>query len=263
MRAQKPRAHALPLLIQEASQFHEQIYVQFHVQFHVLIYSLAWPPGPAIRGLSGMPGRGRPGPDAPARPAIPLAAVTRLQARLATPCSPNRFQPLADPSEEPADVEDAGSGAPRPRASSAPPTPNQIELGTPFQSPCPSPTQAQEQLTRQVDALLTQSPVYVQDMPAGPEPPTSRRAVTFDLGSGPGSGPPDRGHQSSPDPTSRPTAGPITATDTQPLREAIQSMIDKMNILLEDIQALNPDETDTLSLFLSNCVWTFTGCLDL
>jgi hypothetical protein len=72
-------------------------------------------------------------------------------------------------------------------------------------------------------------------MPAGPEPPTGRRVVTFDLGSGPGSGPPDRGHQSLPDHAGQPTAGPITVTDTQPLREAIRSMIDKMNILLEDI----------------------------
>ncbi len=156
-----------------------------------------------------MPGKGKPrAPAAAQRVVIPLAAVTRRQARNSISPAPshtgedrrgnaNPFSPLTglgtdsvDPSNENenekdddgADAEFPSTPPPddlrtRPRASSAPPTP--LHLGTPLpSSPATRQTSRQAQRTT---ALLAQSPVRTRSVATGRTVPPFRRNVAFDL----------------------------------------------------------------------------------
>ena len=140
--------------------------------------------------MSGMPARAKAGAAATGRAVVPLAAVTRRQARQqacncgpsASPISPNPFEPLARPS---ADDDEDGNDLPRtvadtaqrPRATSAPPTPSRSTLQPPPTTPTNRPA---AQFDKQTAALLAQSPVRTSNLATGRAEPT-RRNVIFNL----------------------------------------------------------------------------------
>lgn len=142
-----------------------------------------------------MPAGAKASAAATSRPVIPLAAVTRRQARRqarehgshrdstprTSPISPNPFEPLRRISGEP--DHDGNSDSPatdadttqRPRANSAPLTPSRPAL-----QPTALTAGSTAQLDRQTTALLARSPVRTSNVATGRAGPT-KRAVAFNL----------------------------------------------------------------------------------
>jgi hypothetical protein len=163
-----------------------------------------------------MPGRGGKKPGASGRAAVPLAAVTRRQARLTTPGSPNRFQLLEDPPEPPPEAPTQSPRTPRPRANSAPPTPDRglPPTATAPEAPSASPTSI---------TVNTGSPVRTRDMPLGPGPRPDQRTVAFSL-----------------------PRAPEELAEAAPFYEAVRNVADKVDLLIKEVQALYPEEASVL-----------------
>jgi hypothetical protein len=175
-----------------------------------------------------MPGRGRLGPGAASRTTIPLATVTRRQARLAGPGSPNRFLPLAEPQEHVAHAPGSPSGPLRPRTSSEPPTPSRtIRCATPAAAELPA------------TALPAQSPIHTRDSPTGPGPETEPRAVAFNL----------------PPPALEPA-------ETAPFHEVVRRVADEIDLLIKETQALYPEEAGVLSSIILDPITAFSRFLE-